>query len=106
MESARQTLFCYDIWLEFIYPAGGLAGRVDDHVASGRLVNAGDAVEERGLACPVGAYQCHDLPFIHLDTDRIDGPQTPEVHGEPPDVEHRHCGCHLLISPLLFSGRF
>ena len=64
-----------------------------DH-AHGRLVEAGDAVEDRGLARTVGADQCGDLAALRLEGEVVDGHQAAEAHREMFDLEDRiicHC---------------
>lgn len=95
LEGARQAVPCDDIRLEPVEPVRRLARGVDDHVALCRLIHAGDTVEECRLAGAVGPYQGHDLALVHLKADVIKGAQTPEIHNEPSDVEHRNSGGHF-----------
>ena len=44
---------------------GADALTVERHLARLRLHQPGDGLEQRGLACPVGADECHDFPGLH-----------------------------------------
>ena len=59
-----------------------------DH-ALGRLVEAGDAVEHRGLARAVRADQGGDVVPARLEGDVVDGGEPAEAHGEVLDLEQR-----------------
>ena len=52
-------------------------------LAGGRLDEAGDGVEGRGLAGAVGADERENLPAPHLEGDAVDGGQPAEADGEP-----------------------
>ena len=64
--------------------AVGLAQR--DH-AFGRLVEAGDAVEDRGLARAVGADERGDVAAPGLEGEVVDGDEAAEAHREMLYVE-------------------
>ncbi len=65
--------------------AVGLAQR--DH-ALGRLVEAGDAVEDRGLAGAVRADERGDVAAPGLEAEVVDRHQPAEAHGEVLNVEN------------------
>jgi hypothetical protein len=59
-----------------------------DH-AHGRLIEAGDAVEDGGLARPVGADQGGDFAPAGLEREVVDGHQAAEAHRQVLDLEDR-----------------
>ena len=52
------------------------------NLAVGRLVDAGDAVEGRGLAGAVGADEGHYLAAVDLQREVVDGDDAAELHGD------------------------
>ena len=58
-------------------------------LARGRDVEAGEAVEERGLAGAVGADQADDLAVVDGEVDVADGGETAEAHGDAAGLEDR-----------------
>jgi hypothetical protein len=54
--------------------------------ALGLLIHTADTIEQRGLACTVGTYECIDLPFIEMEVHSIQGPEAPEADGKTLDV--------------------
>src|SRR5680860_211401 len=50
------------------------------HFALRGLVEAGDAVEQRGLACPVGTDDPDDLPLAGAQADLLQRLDAPEVN--------------------------
>ena len=72
-----------------------------DH-AHGRLVEAGHAVEDRGLASAVGADERRDLAALGLEGEVVDGHEATETHREVLDFQdgiarHRICRhCRVL----------
>src|SRR5690606_7040903 len=77
-----------------------------DH-AHRRLVETGDAVEDRGLARAVGADQRRDLATLRLEGEVVDGHQSAEAHRQMLDLEngivlHRiHLGRHQPCPSLV-----
>ena len=63
------------------------AGMGEQHQAFGRLVEAGDAIEHRGLAGAVGPDQRGDVAAAHRERDVVDGEQPTEAHGQVLDLE-------------------
>ena len=72
-------------------------GAVQVHGAFRGLVDAGDAVEEGGLAGAVGADEGHDLTFVDGQVQLVEGAQTAEVTRQALDFKD---GFHAR-SPLL-----
>ena len=64
--------------------------KIFPEVALGRVVDAGDQVEDRGLARPVGPDDGEDLALLDLEAHAVHGPDAPEVHHELVDGEERH----------------
>src|SRR5699024_715181 len=65
----------------------GLA--LEDYLAVRGLVDARHAVEGRGLARAVGAYEGHYLAAVHLQREAVHGDDAAELHGDvlkPQDV--------------------
>jgi hypothetical protein len=58
-------------------------------LAFGGLVEAGDAVEHRGLAGAVGADQRGDLVGVGFEGEIRDGGKAAETHRHVLDREHR-----------------
>jgi hypothetical protein len=54
-----------------------------------RLVQAGEAVEEGGLAGTVGPDQPDDLTGVHLQADVVDGLEAAELHDDVAGVEQQ-----------------
>ena len=44
-------------------------------------MHPGDQVKDRGFACPVGADQTVDLPWLYLEVEAMYGPQSSEIMG-------------------------
>jgi len=57
----------------------GDIGPVQDDLARGRLLEAGDHPQSRGLAAPRGTEQGEELPAGHLEVDPVHGGQVAEV---------------------------
>ena len=71
---------------------GGLPGHVlarEDHAARGRLVDAGEHVEERRLAGAVRPDQADDRALRHREVDVVDGDEAAELLAEPLGLEQR-----------------
>ena len=62
---------------------------LQDDAAFGRLVEAGDAVEHRGLAGTVGADQRRDIIALGLEREIADGCQSAKTHRQVFDPEQR-----------------
>src|SRR5947208_472149 len=58
--------------------------------ADGRFVEAGDAVEDRGLARAVGTDDGGDLARLRCEGHIVDGQQAAEAHGEMLDFDEGH----------------
>ena len=101
LERSGHPQFGDDIGLQAVDPLAG-ATRLEMDVAAGGNIDAGDAVEDRGLARAVGADQRDDLARHDVQADVIDGAQTAEVHGQVLDVENR-AGFRHGRRPLRFS---
>src|SRR5206468_7674371 len=56
--------------------------RSEYHAAAGRLVQAGDGVEERGLARAVRPDQTHDGAAGHVEINGVHRDQAAEAHGD------------------------
>ena len=72
---------------------GGDAGDVlalENEAAAGRLVDAADEVEDRGLAGAVGADDGEDLALLHVEGDPVDRADAAEVDREVLGLEERH----------------
>ena len=75
---------------------------VDDHLAAVDLVEAGEAVEERGLAAAAGAHDGDDLAAGHVQVHPLEGVHLDdagavgllEVGGGDDEVVH---ACHAII---------
>ena len=68
------------------------AGPLEEHVALGGRVVAGDAVEEGGLAGAVGADQPDDLAEADVEADVGVGGEAAEVLGDVLDLEDAGMG--------------
>ena len=66
--------------------AGQLLAPVED-LARRRLQQPGEAVEERGLARPVGPDEADDLPLAHVEVDVVHRHQPAEALGDLPGLE-------------------
>ena len=66
--------------LDAVDPPAFPPGRRDEDIPFGRLVDAGDAVEEGGLAGAVGADQGDDLALPDLEVDGVERPEPAEIH--------------------------
>src|SRR5262249_20167232 len=60
----------------------------------GRLVEAGDAVEHRGLAGAIGANDGGDLARAGAERDVVDRQQAAEAHRQMLDFDQRHDVAH------------
>ena len=56
-----------------------MAGSDEAHLASGGGIDAGDAIEQGGLAGTIGTDQGDDLSFGDVKINLIKGPQAPEI---------------------------
>ena len=74
----------------------GLAQKV--HTAVGRLIDAGDAVEGRGLPGAVRADQRDDLAVIDVHGKVIDGDDAAELHGDMLNVKNGRT--HASLPPF------
>ena len=63
---------------------------VEPHHALGRLVDAGDGVEYRGLSCTVGTNDRKDLAGIDGEIDLVDRRQPAEAHRQVGNVKDAH----------------
>jgi hypothetical protein len=61
------------------------------------MVDAVDAVEKSGLACPVGPDDGKDLLLLYVETDFLQGLQAPEGDGQIVDAEEGHESSHFVI---------
>ena len=64
---------------------------VDEHLTRAGVLQAGDHVEERGLAGAVGTDQRGDVPGPHVDRHVVEHLQPAEAHRDVADLEQRHC---------------
>ena len=71
--------------LEQHRPIAGLHGEPADR----RLVKAGDAIEDRGLAGAIRPYDCRDLARAGGKRYIVDRQQPAETHGEMLDLDQR-----------------
>ena len=53
--------------VELVHPLAAVLHRALGHVAALGGEQVGDGLERRGLACPVGTQQGHDLPLLHFE---------------------------------------
>ncbi len=60
--------------------------------AARRGVHPADGLEQRGLACPVGADDGEDLPTLDIDVHTIDGREAAEVLADVTHLEDRGHG--------------
>jgi glyoxylase-like metal-dependent hydrolase (beta-lactamase superfamily II) len=67
-----------------------------------RLVQSGDDVERRRLACAVWSDQAEDLTLGHLEGDVVEGNDAPESAGDVLDGQRRH-EAGILRRPRQFS---
>ena len=72
--------------LHYLTPSG------EEKIAVLRRVEPPQAVEERGLARPVGPDQSHDLARVHGEGDAVEGHDTAEAHREVLNREERGGG--------------
>ena len=63
----------------------------EEQSADGRFVEAGNAVEQRGLAGAVRSDQRGDIPGARGETEVADGEEAAEAHGQMFDREDRRC---------------
>ena len=63
--------------------------RVAAHATLGRFVEAGDAIEDGGLAGAVGADEGGDVAAAGLRRQIVDGDEPAEAHGQVLDREQR-----------------
>ena len=54
-------------------------------------VETGDAGEQGGLSCAIGADQRHDAALVDLQRGVVDGAQAAEDLGQSGDFEHQSC---------------
>src|SRR5581483_3599130 len=80
-------------------PDNALAG--EDQLAAGRREQAGDDVEERGLAGPVRADQAEHLALFDLNGDAADGAQAAEDFGYLASLQER---AHAERTPAYWYG--
>ena len=85
------------------------AAPFEEDVACGRLVDAGDEVEERRLAGAVRADHADDLSLAHVDVEPVDDREAAERHRDVAQLEQA-CGrgAHTIstrFSPNSPSGR-
>ena len=69
---------------------------VDQNTAPGGLIDAGEQVEDGGLARAVGADEAGNLGWADGDIEVIHGGQSAEVNAQVPDVQHRLLALVLL----------
>ena len=60
----------------------------EPHHAGGRLVEAGDAIEDGGLARAVGADQCSDVAALCRERQIVDSDNAAKTHREVIDGEN------------------
>jgi hypothetical protein len=90
-----------DAGLGDLVHGGRLVGRAAQHEAAGvGRVQAGDDVEEGGLAGAVGADQAVDLAGVDRDADVRQRLQAAEALGDAVDLEN--CVAHGVWIPSLF----
>ncbi len=65
-----------------------------DDAAAARPQGAGDHVENRGLAGPVGSDEAGDGAFRNRERTTVDGPEGAEVHGQILAGKDRRAGRH------------
>ena len=69
--------------LEAVDPPASAPGRRDEDISCGRLIDAGDAVEEGGLAGAVGTDEGGDLPLPDFKVDGVERLEPAEIHRQP-----------------------
>src|SRR5690606_3153292 len=76
-------------------------------LALGGDVEAGEAVEEGGLAGAVGADETDDLAAVDGEVDAAYGGESAEAHGDAAGVEHRggRGGGHVITPPPSWCRR-
>jgi len=57
-------------------------------LAGAGLGEAGEQVEQRGLAGPVGADQGVDVPLLHGQIHVVDGGEALEAFAQPPGAQY------------------
>src|SRR5690349_8152199 len=62
----------------------------EEHCAAVRADDAGDAVEQRGLAGAVGADQAEDLSAVQVERHSVERDDSAEAHGDVAHPQHRH----------------
>ena len=72
-----------------------------DRAFVGRF-HPGHQVEERGLACPIGADDADHLSLVDIDVQPVDGVEAPEGLAQAPYLEQRH---QAVPSAGTFSSR-
>ena len=65
-------------------------GRDAGEAAGAGAVDAGDEIEDGGLAGAVGADQADDLALLDVEGEIVDGAETAEVLGQTRRLEKRH----------------
>src|ERR1700722_14554671 len=73
----------------------------------GRPIEAGDAVEQRGLAGAVRSDQSRDLALARGEVEIVDGEEAAEAHGQVLDREQRrsgHAELSVRASATIFAG--
>jgi hypothetical protein len=65
----------------------------EPHHAGGRLVEAGDAIEDGGLARAVRADQCGDVAAFGCERQVVDGDNAAKAHREMIDGEDVTVDC-------------
>ena len=74
-------------------------GCVKPKASGGRFVEAGDAVEHRGLAGAVRTDHRRDLAFARSEGNIVHGHEAAEAHGHVLDREDGRCG-HCDVSSV------
>ena len=87
--------------VEPLEPEALAVGMVELQHPFGRLVEAGDAVEHRGLAGAVRPDQRGDVVPPDLEGDVVDGDESAEAHGEVLDLEQRDRSATASCAGLL-----
>ncbi len=68
----------------------GYSGAAQINISLSRLIDTGNEIKDRGLACAVGPDQTSDLAGFNLQIVVVDGPQPPKVVAHFLNPKQRH----------------
>ena len=82
LKGSGHAAFGHAVGLVPIDPDSFFPGRQKVHVAFGRLIYAGDAIEKSGFPCAIGTDQGNDFALPDHKVQALQCPQSAEILGQ------------------------